>query len=494
LEKKYFLIAAIIMVFASWNSVGFHQGDEHFQVWEFAGYKLGIIPVEDLAWEFGEQMRPAAQPALAYAGYQVFSLGKTIDPFWITFIFRVLSSAFFLVVTWLLWRRFAPALRAQKLKHWLLLVLLFHWCTLYSGVRFSSENWSGLLLAVAFLLYPLPQADEKHRFTPGGGKTTHWYNYILAGGLFGLAFLFRYQVALMVVGFGAWLIFIGKEHFTRLVLLVLGGCAAVALGTVLDYWLYGEWVLAPWNYLAVNLIEGKAATFGSEPWWWYFIGVLEKGVPPLSLIYLGAGLWFFYRYRKDPITWMAIPFLLVHFYLSRKDVRFLYPLLPYLGLMIMAAVQAIQDTRGSDWFGRRWVRNCIGLLVVINLFLLAFNAIRPNRSQVVAARFIYHEYPEAITLFSDGHQPFNYGELNLGFYQRPGNTIVEKTEQKDWPDCQTNTCLYGIRTRKPNPPAGAQLVYTNRPSWIGIAERNGWLDNFNFWYIYDLKDSRARDN
>jgi phosphatidylinositol glycan class B len=347
LEKKYFLIAAIIMVFASWNSVGFHQGDEHFQVWEFAGYKLGIIPVEDLAWEFGEQMRPAAQPALAYAGYQVFSLGKTIDPFWITFIFRVLSSAFFLVVTWLLWRRFAPALRAQKLKHWLLLVLLFHWCTLYSGVRFSSENWSGLLLAVAFLLYPLPQADEKHRFTPGGGKTTHWYNYILAGGLFGLAFLFRYQVALMVVGFGAWLIFIGKEHFTRLVLLVLGGCAAVALGTVLDYWLYGEWVLAPWNYLAVNLIEGKAATFGSEPWWWYFIGVLEKGVPPLSLIYLGAGLWFFYRYRKDPITWMAIPFLLVHFYLSRKDVRFLYPLLPYLGLMIMAAVQAIQDTRGK---------------------------------------------------------------------------------------------------------------------------------------------------
>ncbi|WP_173021604.1 hypothetical protein [Lewinella sp. W8] len=494
MERKYFLIAAILLVFASWNSVGFHQGDEHFQIWEFAGYKLGLIPQEDLAWEFGERMRPAAQPALAYAGYRVLSLGKTIDPFLITFLFRVLSSAFFLVVAWLLWQRFAPAFSAQKLKTWLLLILLFHWCALYSGVRFSSENWSGLVLAVAFLWYPLPRDSGPQQFTPRQPPSGSWHRYLLAGFLFGLSFLFRYQVALLVVGFGAWLLFIGREKFLHLLLLILGGCTALGLGTVLDYWLYGEWVIAPWNYLAVNLLEGKAATFGSEPWWYYFPALLEKGVPPLSLLYVGAPLWFFYRYRKDPITWMAIPFLLVHFYLSRKDVRFLYPLLPYLGIMIMAAARAIYRARGVAWFEQGWVRNGLKLMVVVNLGLVLFNAIRPNRSQVDVASFVYHEFHQPVTLYADGHHPFDYGGLNLGFYQRPGNIIVEGKDRSDWPECQTSTCLYGIRSRAPQPPPGAELIYTNRPAWLGFAVDRGWLDKVNFWYLYDLKESSARDN
>lgn len=494
MEKKYFLIAAIILTVASWNSVGFHQSDEHFQVWEFAGHKLGLIPAKDLAWEFGERMRPAAQPALAYAGYRIFGLGDTADPFWLTFLFRLLSAAFHLAVVWLLWRRFAPAFSAPRLQKWLLLILLFHWCALYSGVRFSSENWSGLLVAVAFLAYPLPRGSGARQFSPVGAGAPSGGKVVLAGLMFGLAFLFRYQVALMVVGFVGWLVLVGKEKMVRLLLLFLGGSLAVALGTILDFWLYGEWVLAPWNYLAVNLIEGKAATFGSEPWWAYFTIVLVKGVPPLSLVYIGAALWFFYHYRKDPITWMAVPFLLVHCYLSRKDIRFLYPLLPYIGLMIMAAVRAIHRSRGGEWFDQRWVRNSLRLLVIINLLLVVFNALRPMRSQVVAARFLYREYPRAITLYSDGRQPFNYGGLNLGFYQRPGNIVVEDPERTSWPACRTKDCLYAVRTKQPNPPQGATLIYTNRPTWAEFANHEGWLDRINFWYVYELKDARARAN
>jgi len=58
--------------------------------------------------------------------------------------------------------------------------------------------------------------------------------------------------------------------------------------------------------------------------------VFERGVPPLSLLYIAAPLWFAWRFRRDPLTWMMVPFLLVHFLLSRKDARFLFsaPTLP----------------------------------------------------------------------------------------------------------------------------------------------------------------------
>ena len=99
-------------------------------------------------------------------------------------------------------------------------------------------------------------------------------------------------------------------------------CLPLAVGTLLDAWFYGEWVFAPWHYVRSNLVEGKAATFGSAPWWDYFRMVFERGVPPLGLLYIAAPMWFAWWYRRDPITWMMVPFLLVHFLLSRKDARF----------------------------------------------------------------------------------------------------------------------------------------------------------------------------
>jgi len=62
----FILFITIIYCFTAYNSSGFHQPDEHFQIIEFANYKLGNTKPQDLSWEFKAEIRPTIQPALTY--------------------------------------------------------------------------------------------------------------------------------------------------------------------------------------------------------------------------------------------------------------------------------------------------------------------------------------------------------------------------------------------------------------------------------------------
>ncbi len=488
MPHRLLLIATLILLIACWFSVGFHQGDEHFQLLEFAAWKLGLISEGQLTWEFAEQMRPATQPALVYALYKVVAVLGTVNPYYFAFLLRLLSAGLFLFVAVKIWRRFAPALVVdQRLVHWLALGLLFNWCSVYSGIRFSGENWSGMALALGFLTYPLPTPNDRESiFTTN--KTGHHLACLGAGLLFGLAFLFRYQVAIMVVGFLVWLLLVGRENWQKIGLLACGGLIAVALGTVLDRWFYGEWVFAPWNYLRSNLIEGKAASFGTAPWWDYFRMVFERGVPPLSLLYLVAPIWFAWRYRRDPLTWMMVPFLVVHFYLSRKDARFLFPLLPWVPVMVVAGIKALQQHWDINWTSHTWARRSTRFLWGLNLLVLITVMFRPMISEVKVNKYLYDNYEDPVTLLADDKHIFSYADLIIHFYQRPGKVTIHYAETREaWPACLTPVCLYSHYAKVPDPPANARLVYTNRPLWADKLGLKAWLDEMKWWWIYELE-------
>lgn len=496
LPKKTLLIAVFLLVLTAWNAVGYHQSDEHFQILEFAAYKLGLNEQSDLAWEYNEQMRPAFQPALAYVAYQFFAIFGRPNPFLVAFFLRLCSAAFFLLVAQLVYRRYAHFFTSSSSLKYFSWLLLFGWCAVYSGIRFSGENWSGLTMALAMLLYPLEGQLGAGSFQVAAKKRP-WFAYLGLGFLLGLAFLLRYQVAIMIVGFLAWLFLVGKEKWHNLLLLVAGGLFAVLFGIVLDYWLYGEWVLSSWNYLAINLIEGKAATFGTAPWWAYFEEVFEKGFPPLSLFYILGTIAFCYRFRRDPITWIVVPFIVVHSILSRKDVRFLFPLLPLLPVLVIAPVQSLFQQAGNEQQGWRtkirkwgsrsiWAKRWIKLMWFINFGLLASVCLRPVTTEVLVARFIYNHYPEQVTLLMADKNPYKIFALELKYYQRTGKIRIEELAEGASPNCLTAPCLYLTRSKSPVPPENAQLVYSNLPGWAAIFNFGGWLDRMRWWYIYEL--------
>lgn len=59
-----FLIALSVYSITAFNSHGFYHADEHYQLIEFAGLKLGTNLPADLCWEFKAQIRSALQIAI----------------------------------------------------------------------------------------------------------------------------------------------------------------------------------------------------------------------------------------------------------------------------------------------------------------------------------------------------------------------------------------------------------------------------------------------
>ena len=125
MSRKYLLIAAAALLIACWNSVGFHQGDEHLQLREFAAWKLGRMGQEDLTWEFAERMRPATQPVIVYALHKVWSVFGEVNPYHFAFLLRLLSAGGFLFLAVKIWERYGSMMPTSQLTKWLGLGLLF---------------------------------------------------------------------------------------------------------------------------------------------------------------------------------------------------------------------------------------------------------------------------------------------------------------------------------------------------------------------------------
>ncbi|WP_116124214.1 glycosyltransferase family 39 protein [Lewinella sp. IMCC34183] len=480
MSRRWWAAAALLFAVAAWGSEGHHQGDEHFQILEFAGYKLGLATADDLPWEFHERMRPALQPAIAYATYQVVGLGGPANPFTVALMLRLLSAVFTLLVARSLWRRCRHSL-PEPLRRPFLLALLFHWCAYYCGVRFSSENWSGLTAVIAMLLYPLP-AVGTGQFLPAGGRSVFG-----AGVLFGVAFLFRYQAALLVAGFGLWLLVVRREHWSRLLACTGGGLLALLVAYPLTYWLYGTWTLPAWNYFAQNLVAGKAAGYGILPWYGYVELVLLRGIPPVSLLYLGGFGYFCYAYRRDPLAWAGLVFVLVHSLLGRKDIRFLFPLVPLLPVYVAGAAAALHDRYGAFWHGR-WIRIAGWTVVAVNVLLLLSVLLRPAASEIGPSRFVYDTYPSGVRMTGPQPQIIRAEGAVSRFYHRPA-TVVDTAESAVAPVDSTLPLLWLDHTRdRPSPAPGARLVYAGRPAWLAPLNVGGWLDRQKWWYIYALPD------
>ena len=455
--------------------------------WNFAAYKAGMMPGERLTWEFPARMRPGLQPMIAYGISRLVAVFTgPADPFVATFLMRLLSVSIMLLVLLGIYYRYATAFTRPTDKRWFALIVLFSWLVYYVGVRFSSENWSGMFFMLGVLAYPLPKSLGP--YAVAGRSRLPVSSAFLTGVLFGLSFEFRYQMALAAMGFGLWLVFAVKPEWKKIGSVIAGGVLALLVGSVADYWLYGEWVLAPWRYLDENLLQGKAADYGSLPWYAYIEFIFERGVPPLSIVYLSAIAYFCYRYRRDPNTWAFLAFFIAHSALARKDARFLFPAVYFLPLALAILFRDLRATYGPELFRRGWRKYAFGFLVVMNLLLLASVAVRHMNAWDPAIKWIYHEYDERpVTLFANSNHVYGHIGLRMEYY-RPvhGYEVVYGVTDKLPPCPEGRVCLLSEFAPLPAPPARARLVYTTRP-WVW--EYVDWIEplaRVKFWWVYEV--------
>jgi hypothetical protein len=303
--------------------------DEHFQILEFAWARAGLSPFADLPWEWNARIRPTLQPSMALGLLTALRAVGLDSPFVWVLLLRLASLATALAVLLGVVRHASPALsRAGRQTLWMTTLLL--WFLPLFLARFSSENLGGLTLALAIVLVERARPGRRHEAG--------------AGILLGLSFLFRYQMAFAIVPVLAWVALRGeageRRAWGRAASMALVAAGVVAAGAVVDAWFYGEWVFTPLNYFRVNLLEGKAAYFGTSPWHFYLTHTPVLMAPPLGIALFALAVAGAAFRPRSPWSWAAAAFLAGHSLVSHKEDRFLLPLVYTLPLLTAWGVEA----------------------------------------------------------------------------------------------------------------------------------------------------------
>ncbi|HMG16209.1 MAG TPA: hypothetical protein VK590_12215, partial [Saprospiraceae bacterium] len=90
--RNIFILALFVFLITAYFSVGYYHLDEHFQILEFCNYMLGKSSASDLPWEFQQHIRPALQPALAWAIIKLVYFTGIKSPFAWALILRLISA------------------------------------------------------------------------------------------------------------------------------------------------------------------------------------------------------------------------------------------------------------------------------------------------------------------------------------------------------------------------------------------------------------------
>ena len=472
LQPKYiYLIGILFLVVASIFSTGYHHYDEHFQILEFAGLKLGLTTAENLPWEYHYQMRPSLQPTMAVVIYRFLGFLGIDNPFIVTFLLRLLSGGLAFWTTLLLYRVYKNKISDTLLKRWFLILSFTLWFFIYSGVRFSSENWSGLLFIIGFAYYFLLQ---KRNFL----------SFLAIGALLGLSFLFRYQTAFLTFGFTLWLLIIQKEQFTNIAKIVIGFLSIALIGVLIDTWFYGEWTITTWNYFTQNIIEDKVSGFGVDPWWYYLTKSFEQGVYPISLLFIVSFFVVAIFKPKSPIIWSVIPFLLIHNIIGHKELRFLFPIILFIPIVIIKGIQIIQDKYVQNLSANKYLKGYMKLVFMANAVLLLIIMFKPADNQISLYQKLYSNYKEPTTLYYLERNPY-HRVLDINFYKRKNLSLVPITSIDDIPESKKSLVVMEHRDESNNPRLG-KMVFSTFPDWLLKFNFNNWQSRSRAWFIYEV--------
>ena len=479
--RKWFLYGLLVFVITAWFSVGYHHPDEHFQVLEFANYKLGFSPASNLPWEFFAQCRSALQPFIVYCLVNLLEMIGFNNPFIVAFILRLSMG----VLTWWLNCRlvilFLPTLRTEKSKSIFIGCSFFLWFVPYISVRFSAENLAGLLffLAVSMII----KIDE-YAFQ---NKTIR---LILVGLLLGFSIYLRLQMAFALIGLGIWILFLQKSNWKNLISIFIGGSLAILLSIYVDYWFYGNWVFTPFNYFKVNIIDHKAKEFGVSAWWYYFPMFLETAVLPIAIGLLLSFLLGIWKKPTHIYSLICATFLIGHFFIGHKEIRFLFPII--YGFIFLVCVGI--DKLLQEGTHKKIVSWAFSVLAGINLVLLVFRIFAPAQEAMKYYDFFYnYSQNQETTLITFERSPYYLVGLEANFYKnkKMDIQIIQNTDQ-------LSSILkngYGKSHLFYTPGLTADIkfasfkmrtIYCILPGWILHFDVNHWQERANIGVVYQI--------
>ena len=354
------LLGLVIQLTTCIKAIGFSNFDQHFSVVEFSSYQLGNENAAHYAFELESKIRPTLQVYLFSAYYKACLFAGIEDPYLQLTILRIMIGLFMFFIFNLIALYYFKK-EKPKILYAVLLMLNFSWIFPYTRTLYSSEMLSGLFFFASIALY-----DSKKDKNPSN------LFLLLIGFLLCLSFYFRFQMGFAIAGFGLWLLLVEKKY-SRLLPLAAGFLMAFLLNMYLDYRFYGEWVFTPVRYFQTNILQGKAAEYGTSSFLKY-IGLLVAVItsPPFSVILLYYSIkTFFIKYYKHPVFISVFLFIIGHSIIGHKEERFLYPIFSALPLIAGWSLPGLFNYYENCKKWRAYlIKAALILTIVVNTVLL----------------------------------------------------------------------------------------------------------------------------
>jgi len=320
--------------------------------------------------------------------------------------------------------------------------------------------------------------------------------YLLACGLIiGFAFVVRYQTGFMIAGLLFWCIFIQKFRFEKIIYIFIPAAFAVAFGVMTDHWFYDAWVNTAWNYFKVNLMEGKANSFGVFPWWQYFVWSFYNIIPPFSIIVIIGLLFPMIKSPKNILVISLIPYLVIHLIISHKEPRFLFPIANAVPVML-----ALTYDHWHSVFEKKpkWRLFLFRFFLAMNIAIIAVLLLKPKTDPYSLYEIIHNKYWNShATMFCSDDQPYSFNGMQSYFYKPANFQYFVSLHQKNLDSAiiHTNTgnrpvLVYFDREKDEmaftrNHPEAKQ-VYSGIPKWMYAFNFNNWISRTIKLSLYEL--------
>jgi phosphatidylinositol glycan class B len=424
--KILFFFVVLVYFITAFNSHGFYHADEHYQIIEFAGLKLGTNSTTELAWEYEAQIRPALQPTVCFAILKALNFIKITDPYSQAFMLRLLTAIMALLIISYFVKQSKDQFKSEKTKKTYYLLSFLLWFIPLISVRFSSETWSGLLFLLSLGIFLNSETGLKKP--------------LLIGVVLGFSFLFRFQTIFLIFGFLFWLLIIKKQ--LRFILQIgIGFLPVLLIGFLIDSWFYNIWVFTTWNYFYVNIIEGAASGFGVSPWYYY----LEKLITfPSYFIGIPLAVAFITLIIKRPkniYLWCIIPFFVIHSIIPHKEERFLFPIVFLFPIILITAYEILLNLIKPKVIANTVKSILIVIFISVNTFgLIAMSIKSAGTGRMEITKYIHDNYrgKQINLIFCPYANPYNpWQSLPVKFYLEKNMTEVMINNL-----CELNDSLY----------------------------------------------------
>ena len=495
LIRNCIIFSLLTHLICAWFINWIYHADELFQILEFGGYKLGFIPAQNLPWEFPARLRPALQPAMAYIVGKL--TGNPVNPILTAFILRMFTtiigwlSLTFITLISLNWVKTIGAKR----------VLLYSYASLwflpYIHANFSSESLSGSLffagMGCVWMGNNLSQRRKDAKEAGEGKKEILWL--MSAGFLLGFAFVSRVQTGFLIAGLMFWCIVLQRFSFKKIVIIFIPAALAVAIGFLIDRWFYGEWVNTAWNYYKANIIQGVANNYGVFPWWDYLLWSFNTMIPPLGLMVMIGVFYAIVRFPKNIVIVSIIPFIFIHFIISHKESRFLFPLIDAVPICL-----ALTYSRFQTLFDKRQkLTNALGKFFVgFNVICIVVLLLKPQQQPYDLYKVVHDKYWDSgAYMFCTSDDPYSFIGLVVNYYKPDNFTFYSKLRGKNIDSIMgsTNTGSHPVLMffdrehdefdfikRHPE----AKRIYTSIPDWMHYVNFNNWISRTIKLSLYEM--------